>query len=417
MFEILLKRPYALARHRHSPLAEERRRYLLHCAELGMAHNTLHQIANYLLIITKALRLGDRPDDLISPAEIEAAAIRRAKRRSKPSQSKRKRRRGCVFITCATHWLKFLGRWQQPMVAPRHYADRVAAFAEYMRWERDLAPGTVTARCRVAQEFLDRLHDTQHRLEQVTPLQIDDALIRKLQEGRMSRVSIQTYVSGLRAFLRYAETKSWCRGGLANSIRGPRVFSQATLPLGPSWEEVRRLLATAEGDEPKDIRDRAILLILSMYGCRSGEVAHLRLEDIDWQREQISFTRPKSFRTQTYPLCKPVGEAIIRYLKVRPPSAYREVFLRLLAPIAPLCGDSLWNIVGRRLRALGVILRHYGPHSLRHACATHLLEQGFSLKEIGDHLGHRRAETTRIYTKVDLIGLRQVADFDLKGVL
>jgi site-specific recombinase XerD len=417
MFEDLVHRPYALARHRSSPLAEERHRYLVHCAELGMAHNTLHQIAIYLLIITKALRLGDRTGDLISPAEIEAAAIRRVKRRSKPSQSKRKRRRGCSFITCATHWLKFLGRWRQPATAPRPYADRVAAFADYMRCELALAPATVTGRCRVAQEFLDWLHDTQHSLAQLTPLRIDEAVVQKLQKGKLTRVSIQGYASALRSFFRYAELKGWCRGGLADSIRGPRVFSQSTLPSGPSWDDVRRLLATTEGDEPKAIRDRAIVLVLSTYGCRSGEVGHLRLEDLDWQQERISFTRSKSFRTQTYPLCKPVGEAIIRYLKIRPRSAHREVFLRLLAPIAPLCSDSLWNIVGRRLRALGVTLRHYGPHSLRYACATHLLEQGLSLKEIGDHLGHRRAETTRIYTKVDLAGLRQVAEFDLEGLL
>jgi site-specific recombinase XerD len=417
MFEVLLKRPYALARHCHSPLAEERRRYLVHCAALGMAHNTLHQIAIYLLIITKALRLGDRPDDLISPAEIEASAIRRAKRRNKPSLNNRKRRCGCSFITHATHWLQFLGRLQRPVIAPRPYTDCVTAFADYMRWERGFAPTTVTRRCRIAQDFLDRLHHAHHPLEQVTPLQVDDALIQKLEEGQMARVSIQSYASDLRAFFRFAESKSWCRRGLAESIRGPRVFAQATLPSGPSWDDVRRLLATTEGDGPKAVRDRAIVLLLSTYGCRAGEVVRLRLEDIDWQQERICFTRPKSLRTQTYPLCKPVGEAIIRYLKVRPRSAYREIFLRLLAPIAPLRSDSLWYIVGPRLQALDVTLRHYGPHALRHACATHLLEQGFSLKEIGDHLGHRRAETTRIYTKVDLIGLRQVAEFDLEGLL
>jgi site-specific recombinase XerD len=62
-------------------------------------------------------------------------------------------------------------------------------------------------------------------------------------------------------------------------------------------------------------------------------------------------------------------------------------------------------------------LQHYGPHVLRHACATHLLAEGCSLKEIGDHLGHRDPEATRIYAKVDVAGLRQVADFSLQGVL
>jgi integrase/recombinase XerD len=73
--------------------------------------------------------------------------------------------------------------------------------------------------------------------------------------------------------------------------------------------------------------------------------------------------------------------------------------------------------VARRLRAVSPGLTRYGPHALRHACATHLLEQGLSLKEIGDHLGHRNPDTTRIYTKVDLRGLRQVADVELGGVL
>ena len=62
-------------------------------------------------------------------------------------------------------------------------------------------------------------------------------------------------------------------------------------------------------------------------------------------------------------------------------------------------------------------LPHYGPHALRHACAARLLADGLSLKEIGDQLGHMDPDTTRIYAKVDLVGLRQVADFELGGVL
>jgi integrase/recombinase XerD len=58
-----------------------------------------------------------------------------------------------------------------------------------------------------------------------------------------------------------------------------------------------------------------------------------------------------------------------------------------------------------------------GPHCLRHACARHLVASGFSLKQIGDHLGHRSAYATRIYAKTDLGGLRQVAEFDLRGLL
>jgi integrase/recombinase XerD len=89
------------------------------------------------------------------------------------------------------------------------------------------------------------------------------------------------------------------------------------------------------------------------------------------------------------------------------------VFLRLKAPCGPLSSGVLYDVVSDRLRALTLPLRQYGPHALRHACATHLLTQGLSMKAIGDHLGHRKADTTRVYAKVDLGGLHQVANFDL----
>lgn len=119
-----------------------------------------------------------------------------------------------------------------------------------------------------------------------------------------------------------------------------------------------------------------------------------------------------------YPFVPTVGEPVLRYLKeVRPRSSYREVFLTLQAPIQPLSRPGLWHIVGRRLRTLSASLNHHGPHSLRHACATHLLAQGLSLKEVGDHLGHRSPSATRTYAKVDIVGLRQVAEFELGGLL
>jgi len=74
-------------------------------------------------------------------------------------------------------------------------------------------------------------------------------------------------------------------------------------------------------------------------------------------------------------------------------------------------------MVGDRLRSLGVSLPHYGSHALRHACAARLLAAGLSLKEIGDHLGHVNPDSTRVYAKVDLAGLREVADFEMGGVL
>jgi integrase len=161
-----------------------------------------------------------------------------------------------------------------------------------------------------------------------------------------------------------------------------------------------------------------MLLLLAVYGMRSGEVRALKLEDLDWEKNLIWVPRAKGRRTQCYPLAVTVGEAILSYLQDGRPksSRYREVFLTVEAPIHPLRGSSVWTMVAKRLRPLGIPLRQRGPHVLRHACATHLLAQGLSLKEIGDHLGQRLPKTTAVYAKVNMTALREVANFSLGGL-
>jgi len=188
----------------------------------------------------------------------------------------------------------------------------------------------------------------------------------------------------------------------------------------PTWEEVQQLIASTAGNHAVDIRNHAIVLLLVIYGLRRGEVAQLRLDDVDWEGDILHVRRPKQRRTQRYPLVASVGNAILRYLKeVRPRCTHRELFLALHAPVRPLLPASITPIVHSRLTAIGVSLPggRLGAHCLRHACARHLLAAGFSLKQIGDQLGHRSASATLHYAKVDLDGLRQVAELDLQSVL
>jgi len=418
MFDQLFEHPHALARHKAGPLVEERLQYLGHLAEQGKARRTLLGAAPYLLVVADHLRLADRPGEAISAAEIEEKAILWADRPPKPSDGTQRLLSRACFLRHATDWLQFMGRLQRPAPVPPPYADRIDDFADYMHGERGLSALTIDYRRWAILDFLCQLGTPPQAFHEITIAQIDEALVEKITRGGYARVTVQTYASTLRAFFRYAEMRGWCRAGLAGAIQAPRVFPQESLPDGPSWEQVQGLLAASQGDRPTAIRDRALLMLLSVYGLRAGEVARLRLEDFDWEREVIAVARSKTQRAQVYPLCHPVGDAVIRYLREgRPRSDHRQVFLSLRAPVRPLSRCALTSLVMRRLHALGVTLSHYGPHSLRHACATHLLEQGVSLKAIGDHLGHRDPNATRIYAKVDLAGLRQVADFDLGGLL
>jgi site-specific recombinase XerD len=280
-----------------------------------------------------------------------------------------------------------------------------------------LADTTIESRCWIISKWLSGLSPEQ-TLQELTVADVDAVLLRMVVNGGFSRVTVGSWASALRSFFRYGDAQGWCRQELANAIMAPRIFQQDSLPSGPPWDDVRRLLKDSKGTSPARIRDHAILLIFAIYGVRAGEVARLRLDDVDWSKEIISFTRSKMRRRDSFPLIKVVGDAVIRYLReARPQSALREVFLTVRAPFRPLTTRALGALVQRPMTALGVKLKHYGPHALRHACATRLINQGLSLKEVGDHLGHRSADTTRIYAKVDLKHLRAIARFDLGGVL
>ena len=183
---------------------------------------------------------------------------------------------------------------------------------------------------------------------------------------------------------------------MAATITSPHVYKDATLPAGPSAEDVERLLATTEGDQPEDLRDRALLLTLSVYGLRANEARGLRLDDINWDAETFRVHRPKTGRTDPFPLSRRVGDAIARCLReARPRTDAREVFPSSRAPSGPLSLSKISSIVRSRMQRCGVDSRRRGPHALRHAFAQRLLEEGFSMQEIGDCLGHCREPGTR----------------------
>jgi integrase/recombinase XerD len=418
MFNQLFFRSDALTRQLSAPLVDERRQYLAECASQGMSRTSLRAKSLILLSIVEHLRLGHRPKDGISLAEIKAAARRWSRRNWPSTKSRYVKESRANFITQAVGWLSFLNRFQttsKPLTA----CDRIlTGFRNFLREDRGLSPKTVEHRCAAVRPFLHQLLHRKRSLAAITVCDVDSLLLKKVNEEQYARVSVRAYASSLRSFFRYAEMRGWCPAGIAASIMAPRVFQHETLPSGPPWDIVQEILNATAGDHPTGIRDHAILMLLAIYGVRSREVARLRLSDIDWQQETIAFTRSKGSARHLFPLRPTVGAAIIRYLKeVRPKSPHRQVFLTRHAPISPLSNGAMWAIVAGQLRKRAPSLKHHGPHAIRHACATRLINQGFSLKEIGDHLGQRDLDATRIYAKVDLVRLREVATFDLGGLL
>lgn len=413
MFNTLFTRPCILARHRASPYPESRARFLEYCADQGHPRSSLRKIAWILLVFSQSVDLCR--SGRITRQEIEYAVDHRIRFAKRPENATDSRSSRLLFIHVATEWLRFLGRLEEPQCEPKPFANYVERFARFMRDERGLSLATIAFRREQLTNFFLAIRHPDVSLRTITINDIDTHLAYRGSHD-WSRTSLHTLADALRSFFRYAEAQGWTHG-IAAAIDAPRTYAQEGLPLGPTWEEVQKLIASFSGNSAADIRDRAIVLLLAVYGLRRSEVTRLRLEDVDWVGEILHVTRPKQRCTQQYPLEPEVGEAILRSLKeARPRCKERELFLTLNAPIRPLHPICISPIVRSRLNALGIQVPRRGAHCLRHACARHLLAAGFSLKQIGDQLGHRRAAATRVYVKVDIDGLRQVAELDLEGM-
>ena len=415
MFEELFEGAIALARQRTTPLAEDRRQFLRHLKDLGYARNSLHAVACELVVIARHLDLSGR--DAVDVAVVEAAAGRWATHQIHRHRSRKAARSTRNFRYWAEQWLRWLGRLREraPVPAPP-FQGLLDGFTVYMADEQGLSPDSIRSHGWKTKTFLEWYWRQERAFAHVTIEDVDDFLAAK-GKATWSRRSVAVAVQALRAFFRYAERERHCRAGIAAALVGPRLFDMETLPAGPSWADVEAIITSLATSRAVDIRRVAALLLFATYGFRVGEVAGLTLDDLDWEHEVIRIRRVKRHDVQTYPLSKEAGVALLRYITdVRPRGRWREVFLTLKAPHRPISRAGLYHLASRVLCARGLRLRHHGPHALRHACATRLLSQGLSFKEIGDHLGHRSADATAVYAKVDLPSLREVARFDLGGV-
>jgi integrase/recombinase XerD len=143
--------------------------------------------------------------------------------------------------------------------------------------------------------------------------------------------------------------------------------------------------------------------------CGRARCAVFRSGISTGSRTGFTSSAPKSGHREILPLERSVAHALSRYVDARPNPEHPTLFLTVRAPLRPLSAGALYAIVASRMPTTDRLRKGCGPHGLRHACARHLTEAGLSVKEVGDHLGHRSPDSTRIYAKVNLAALRLVA--------
>lgn len=410
MFDQLFKRTSTIARHTTAPFAEERTRYLNYCRQRGDSHSVQLRKAHDLHWIARTISLHPDLPMTIDQLQRVVGDGGKGKNTGGPHLHLLSTRKRLLGNACA--WLRYLGQLREP-VEQIPFGLQLDDYCDWAKYERGLSDTSIDRFRRDIRQFLRWYGRLERSLSSVDANDIDAYLAFGRDRG-WARVTQCNVVDALRAFFRYGEQQGWCPPHLPEVIQGPRLYAQETLPAGPTWAEVEQLFSGLDANRSTDVRDRAILMLFAIYGLRASEVAKLRLDDIDWDHDQLCVPRAKRREAQVYPLLPSLGQALIHYLQsVRRPSSHREIFLTLVSPYRPLSCSGLYDMVSARLKTLNVQCAHHGPHSLRHACAARLVAEGLSLKEIGDHLGHRSTAATRVYAKVDLPSLREVAIFDL----
>lgn len=282
----------------------------------------------------------------------------------------------------------------------------LVGYRRYLFHERGLTAHTVLGRyVPTARLFLSgRLATGGLALDELSAAEVSVFLAQECP--KRSVAAARDMITGLRTLLRYLHITGQIPVALQWAVPGVADLRDRSLPRGLEPAVVKELLASCDRRRLVGKRDYAILLMLARLGLRAGEVAAIKLEDVDWRAGEL-LVRGKGGRYDRLPLPADVGEAIVSYLRRRPRVQSRAVFLRVIAPIGPLSGDAVGGLVKAACRRAGV--REVRSHRLRHTVATEMLKQGASLPEIGQVLRHRDVRTTARYAKVDRAALRTIA--------
>lgn len=291
--------------------------------------------------------------------------------------------------------------------------ELVEAYREHQQRTRGLADATLRNYEQHARMFIRSvLGEDPVDLTRLTPTDVVGFV--SSMAVRWAPSSMKTVRTALRSFLRYLRVQGVSDGRLEAAM--PRVanWRLSALPSRLDEAQLARLLAAVDDDggRPCGVRDRAIVWCLATLALRPGEVARLRLEDIDWRAATVAVVRRKNRRGALLPLPAQVGEAIAVYLREqRPATEVREVFVQHVGPRrgAPIGATAISEVVARALERAGVDAPMAGAYVLRHTVASRMVTCGVGLKEVADFLGHRDLDTTAIYVKLDIDGLREVA--------
>jgi site-specific recombinase XerD len=226
------------------------------------------------------------------------------------------------------------GRWPPEAVPAspieEFHAQLCSSYVQWLRDFRGLASETISGHQAMASRLLTWLGEraTGSKLAELTVRDIDSFVAA--QPTTLRRPTRKSKALYLRSFLRYLHGRGLILRDLSAAVIAPRVYALENIPSTLSAEDIAAVLRAVRHDgSPRGRRDLAILILLATYGLRAGEITALRLDDIDWRREPVRVRHSKTGHETWLPLVRPVGEALLDYLrKGRPKVAPRDLHSR-----------------------------------------------------------------------------------------
>jgi site-specific recombinase XerD len=248
---------------------------------------------------------------------------------------------------------------------------------------RNYSHRTAKTYVRIVRDFAEYFHQPPDKLG---PEQIRQYQAHLFQAKKLAPATVSQYVSALR----FLFVKTLRRHFLAEYIPFPK--SRKRLPTVLSPEEVTRLI-----DAACNLYHRTLLMTLYSTAVRRAELCRLKVQDIDSQRMMIRINQGKGGRDREVPLSPKLLETLRVYFRwMRPTTFLFPGTVKGVRADVPITPNVVWLACRQAAQRAG-ITKHLSPHSLRHSCASHLLEAGADLRTIQVLLGHSRLEHTLIY--------------------
>lgn len=298
-----------------------------------------------------------------------------------------------------------------PATAPGPMAVELQSFHVYLRDSCGLARSTCFYRMRHLEAFF--ISCTRNELDEPANLTMPavDAFLTSLARHHWKPSSLGVICTSLRSYLRF------------RALQGDDThLAVSTLPAIANWPrrqppkvlsdiQLEHFLQAFDANTPSGMRDYAIARCILDLGLRGDEATHLTLDSIDWRHGVVTLQHTKSQHTQRMPLPEQTGAALARYLREgRPLTDSRFVFVRHRAPFGvPLSVAAVRNAMNRAFARCNLDDQFCNTHVLRRSTATRLQRANVSIKEIADLLRHRSLNTARVYARVDIERLREVA--------